>query len=131
MHRLIFLKGINAILSKTKHGSGESRSWRAILRQRLDLEQAYSFLKDASVTRGNRANEIPDFPLTGITVISTKANVDGKYKIADLAPGNYYIYASFISSSIGVDWLIPVRITAGDETTVDLNNANAATVRNN
>lgn len=96
----------------------------------LDLAQAYSYLKDGSVTSANRANEIPDLPLARITVRYTKTNVDGKYTIADLAPGDYYIYASFISSSMGVDWLIPVQITAGEEKTLDLDNTNAATVRN-
>jgi hypothetical protein len=36
----------------------------------------------------------------------------------------------FVSSSMGVDWLVPIRINAGEETTVDLDNDNAATVRN-
>jgi hypothetical protein len=97
----------------------------------LTLEQAYSFLKDGTVTRAKREDEIPSLPLAGIIVKSTKTNVDGKYTITDLAPGNYYVYAVFGSSSMGVDWLVPIQINGGEEKTVDLDNDNAATVRNN
>jgi hypothetical protein len=99
----------------------------------LNLKQAYSFLKDGADTYENGANAIPNVPLVfaGNIVKSGKTNVDGKYIITDVAPGNYYIYALFGSSSMGVDWLVPIQINAGEETTVDLDNDNAATVRNN
>ena len=68
-------------------------------------------------------------PLQGTICKETKTNVEGKYLITDVDPGRYYIYASFESDSLWVEWLIPLEIKAGEEKSVDLDNDNAARIR--
>jgi len=78
-------------------------------------------------------NEIPNFGDTSkaVEVQETTTDGDGKYRIDDIADGNYCLYAQ-IGDGVNwffIDWIVPVKIVGGKVVRMDLSNDNAALVR--
>jgi len=59
-----------------------------------------------------------------VIVAEGKSGADGKYSIPNVAGGSYYVYASFSSPSLSLDWIMPV-IVDGSNATVDLSGDSA------
>jgi hypothetical protein len=63
-------------------------------------------------------------------VVSTRTDINGKFKFAKLNPGDYAIYAEFSTKSSTVCWLVPIKIEEGKPLKLDLSNSNAKVIRN-
>ncbi|MGD0464497.1 MAG: hypothetical protein ABSB74_18585 [Tepidisphaeraceae bacterium] len=57
---------------------------------------------------------------------SGQTNVDGKFVIDKVQAGDYYLVSSFESSTLLIEWIIPIHVEGDKETTVDLYNDTAA-----
>ena len=57
---------------------------------------------------------------------SGRTNVDGKFVIEKVQAGDYYLVSSFESSTLLMEWIIPIHLEGDKETTVDLYNGTAA-----
>lgn len=55
-----------------------------------------------------------------------QTGIDGKYTIPDIMPGEYFLYAQASSSFYFVEWFLPVKVTSGQPTKIDLFNENTA-----
>ena len=58
-----------------------------------------------------------------------KTDVDGKFVIDKVLPGDYYLISDFASATLIIEWIIPVHVDAGGETKIDLDNDNAAYIK--
>lgn len=89
-----------------------------------DTLEAFRFLSKSSSSHY-------DFPvMPEMIVLSAKTGVDGKYLIADIPAGNYYVYCVFSNNQSNVEWMIPVTVNAGSNGQIDLFNENAETIDN-
>jgi hypothetical protein len=100
-------------------------SYCALPPRNIDLLDAYKILKEAST---DGLVTIPN--LNELVVLRGRTNVDGKYQITGIPVGKYYVYSFFGTASVWVEWLVPIDVKDG-EANVDLDNSNAATLRNN
>jgi hypothetical protein len=71
-----------------------------------------------------------DFPYNSVSVIDTDTDVDGKYTLSNVAPGDYCVFANFDSGMFSVDWLVPIHVAPGTQASLDLNNDNAIHIHN-
>jgi hypothetical protein len=70
------------------------------------------------------------FPIESIAVMDAHANVDGRFALPNVPPGDYVLYAAFNTNSTGIDWLEPIHVDPGEAKTVDLSNDNAIHIYN-
>jgi hypothetical protein len=54
-----------------------------------------------------------------------QTGIDGKFRIPDVAPGEYFLYAKSYSELYFIEWLLPITVTSGQSTKIDLFNDNA------
>ncbi len=85
----------------------------------LDLEAQY----------GGQPEVILGGAPSGCSFGSCKTNVDGKFSLDDVVPGDYYLISEFASSTLRIEWIIPIHVDAGKETIVELDNDNAAYIK--
>jgi hypothetical protein len=90
----------------------------------MNAADAYHLLLQASLL------DKVQFPYTSISVADADADVDGKYTIANVPPGEYYLFANFDSGLIVVDWLLPIHFAPGTQASLDLTNDNAIHIHN-
>jgi len=64
----------------------------------------------------------------GYLIASTLATDAGTFKISAVAPGDYFVLVKLPGNISGykVAWQVPVRVTSGKTTTVNLNRSNLA-----
>ncbi|HEX4124453.1 MAG TPA: hypothetical protein VHY37_06980 [Tepidisphaeraceae bacterium] len=63
---------------------------------------------------------------SGADLGAAKTNVDGKFLIGMVRPGDYYLVSSFESDTLAIGWVVPIHVNGNEETTIDLDNGNAA-----
>jgi hypothetical protein len=54
-----------------------------------------------------------------------QTGIDGKFRISDVAPGEYFLCAKSYSEFYIIEWLLPITVISGQPTKVDLFNDNA------
>ena len=60
---------------------------------------------------------------------SGKTNVDGKFVLDMVPPGDYYLVSCFASATLIIEWIVPIHVVGNKETTVDLDSDNAAFIK--
>jgi hypothetical protein len=64
-------------------------------------------------------------------VRTVQTDLEGRYQIRGLAPGNYLLYAQYRSRYAVAYWLVPLTVkTDTDDLVVDINNSNMKEVFN-
>lgn len=59
-----------------------------------------------------------------------KSDINGKYELTEIAPGDYQIFASYDTAFSKGFWLIPVSISPGLQSKLDLDNSNMTAIFN-
>jgi hypothetical protein len=97
-------------------------------RHALELEKPES---DGLITLnvGALPEVITDGGPSGIVFGSDKTDVDGKFVIDKVPPGDYYLISCFGSGTLLIDWIVPIHVEDHKATTVDLDNDNAAFIK--
>jgi hypothetical protein len=65
-----------------------------------------------------------------LVISTTSSDVDGKWELRDLPPGDYFIYAIIDTRAMYVEWLIPVTVKSADPVKIDLHNDTAIHIHN-
>ena len=106
---------------------GRVALFRRVIQQRptnMTTSEAYRILLRSAV------RDRVTYPISSISVMDTHANVDGKYSLTNVPPGDYVIFANFDSLTTAVDWLVPVHVNSGELKSVDLLNENSVHIHN-
>jgi len=76
--------------------------------------------------------ELPAFEpaISETAVADTRSDVQGKFELANIPAGNYYLHAASGSRVFYIEWLIPVTVKAGQDVKVDVFNENAVNIHN-
>lgn len=111
----------------------EDREKETVIRQAIvkipngsDLLVAYKAVV-ASARLG-----IPSFQaaVKASALFDVKADVNGKYRLADVPAGRYYLHARVDTASFYAEWFVPIVVTDGAELAIDLDNENSALIKN-
>ena len=110
---------------KMRAPAGIAREFERGVPQVMDLAPAYVLVRKTTFKFGH-----PDFG-PGVhesLMTDVKADIDGKYRIGNIAVGTYYVHALIESETLFVEWIVPVQIEAERELKVDLDNDNAVCI---
>ena len=91
--------------------------------KQVEVLRAYALLKETA------SDGVSGMALEGV-IKETRTKVDGKYTIAEVPAGSYYVYGFFGSRTNWIEWLVPVTVNPGENVEVDLFNDNAVEVKN-
>jgi len=102
-------------------------------RQPVDTKYVYDLLRLTAL--GSTMNRIVDEELwpsvvARLRVRDAVTNIDGKYRIADLQGGRYYVYSLFATDHAAVEWMRPIMVDRSEEVSCDLYNETATTIVN-
>ena len=61
---------------------------------------------------------------------SSKTGMAAHYSMADVEPGNYYLFAQMTLRKVPYSWYVPVDLAVGDELKLDLDNTNVLSLGN-
>lgn len=89
-------------------------------------------------SRGNYNDGLKNLDINAIggmavkhAVKTVQTDMEGKYEIRGLPPGNYFLYSQYRSRYAVAYWLVPLTVkSAKDEITIDINNSNMKEVYN-
>ena len=73
----------------------------------------------------------PLAPKLGSLVIArTRTDVDGKFAFSNVMPGMYIVYAVFRSAASTACWFVPIAVSNGETTHLNLTNSSARAIVN-
>lgn len=70
-----------------------------------------------------------DDAVLAVSLVNVKTDVNGKYIVPDVAPGQYYLQAEVDGGGHFIEWLIPVT-AGGQDLSIDIENGTAVHIDN-